>query len=181
MIGLPERSSSTWTPTAMCLTLRSSMPTICCQPRCSTGSSCMTPPPAELLITSPSDPSSTAARPPIMSCEPTRRSWVVGGCSTLSGGLLRWHDQCHAGRPGGTAPLNGARTVHCSGGRGVRTARHQDQASSVRQGDPTRLPLVLYYWAGGQLDLFDGDDVRREWASVRGQVTAEPRLRGELE
>ena len=42
-------------------------------------------------------------------------------------------------------------------------------------------PLVLYYWAGDRLDWLNGDDARHEWASIRGQVTAEPRLRGELE
>jgi hypothetical protein len=42
-------------------------------------------------------------------------------------------------------------------------------------------PLVLYYWAGHQLDWLDGDDAQHEWTAVRVQVTAEPRRRGDLE
>lgn len=60
---------------------------------------------------------------------------------------------------------------------GTRTKRRVcDEA--ISQGSP----LVLYYWAGGQLDWFDGDDAAHEWAAVRGQVTAQqPQMRGELE
>lgn len=43
------------------------------------------------------------------------------------------------------------------------------------------VPLVLYYWAGGQLAWFDGDDAVVRWRDVRGQVTSEtPRPRGEV-
>jgi hypothetical protein len=60
--------------------------------------------------------------------------------------------------------------------RGTRAKRRVcDEA--IAQGSP----LVLYYWAGEQLDWFDGDDARDEWTSIRGRVTSEPRLRGELE
>jgi hypothetical protein len=42
-------------------------------------------------------------------------------------------------------------------------------------------PLVQHYWAGGQLDWYDGDDALAAWASARRQVTQEPRPRGDLE
>ena len=43
-------------------------------------------------------------------------------------------------------------------------------------------PLVLYYWAGNQLEWFDGADATDEWARVRAAVIAqEPRPRGDLE
>ncbi|ONI71708.1 hypothetical protein BWI15_16275 [Kribbella sp. ALI-6-A] len=42
-------------------------------------------------------------------------------------------------------------------------------------------PLVLFYWAGGQLDWLDGPDAQAVWQSVRAAVTVEPRARGELE
>ena len=42
-------------------------------------------------------------------------------------------------------------------------------------------PLVLYYWAGGQLDWHDGEDAESAWAATRASVTIEPRLRGDLE
>lgn len=43
-------------------------------------------------------------------------------------------------------------------------------------------PLLLYYWAGNQLDWLDGEDAQREWQTVRSRVTvAEPRPRGDLE
>jgi hypothetical protein len=42
-------------------------------------------------------------------------------------------------------------------------------------------PLVLYYFAGGQLDWFDGSDAEQHWVIVRTAVTPAPRLRGDLE
>src|ERR1700712_3512963 len=42
-------------------------------------------------------------------------------------------------------------------------------------------PLVLYYWAGGQLDWCDGSDAQSAWAGARGSVTQDPRLKGDLE
>jgi hypothetical protein len=39
-------------------------------------------------------------------------------------------------------------------------------------------PLVLYYWAEGQLDWFDGNDTKDAWMNVRPAVTSEPRQRG---
>lgn len=42
-------------------------------------------------------------------------------------------------------------------------------------------PLVLHYWAGGQLDWYDGDDAGSAWAGCRTAVTTEPRRRGDLE
>lgn len=43
-------------------------------------------------------------------------------------------------------------------------------------------PLVLYYWAGGQLDWCDGPEAGEAWADVRGAVTAqEPRPEKRME
>jgi hypothetical protein len=43
-------------------------------------------------------------------------------------------------------------------------------------------PLVLYYWAGDQLDWFDGEDARDEWQGVPSHViTEEPHRKGDIE
>ncbi len=42
-------------------------------------------------------------------------------------------------------------------------------------------PLVVYYFAGGQLDWFDGKQAADQWSRVRPHVTLTPRLRGDLE
>lgn len=43
-------------------------------------------------------------------------------------------------------------------------------------------PLVLYYWAGGQLEWFEDDEAREVWGTVRRAVTSqEPRGDGSLE
>ena len=43
-------------------------------------------------------------------------------------------------------------------------------------------PLVLYYWAGGQLEWFEGAEARQQWVAVRRAVTTrEPRGDGSLE
>jgi hypothetical protein len=62
---------------------------------------------------------------------------------------------------------------------GKRSTRAKRRAcdEAIAQGSA----LLLYYWAGHQLDWFDGDDARHEWTLVRGHVTTEPRLRGSLE
>jgi hypothetical protein len=42
-------------------------------------------------------------------------------------------------------------------------------------------PLVLYYFAGGHLDWFDGSDAVAQCDLVRASVTHAPRRRGELQ
>lgn len=43
-------------------------------------------------------------------------------------------------------------------------------------------PLVSFYWAGGQLDWFDGEDESSQWQAVRRAVTSEePRPRGDVQ
>lgn len=43
-------------------------------------------------------------------------------------------------------------------------------------------PLVLFYWAGGQLEWFDGVDAQEQWTSVRAHVVSTtPRLEGDIE
>ncbi|SDY68682.1 hypothetical protein SAMN05661080_04287 [Modestobacter sp. DSM 44400] len=43
-------------------------------------------------------------------------------------------------------------------------------------------PLVLYYWAGGQLEWFDAADAAQQWRAVRVHVTSqEPRPTGDVE
>jgi hypothetical protein len=42
-------------------------------------------------------------------------------------------------------------------------------------------PLVLYNFAGGQLDWFSGSDAVEQWGVVRTAVTPSPRRRGDLE
>jgi hypothetical protein len=39
-------------------------------------------------------------------------------------------------------------------------------------------PLVLYSFAEGRLDWFDGAEARDRWPSVRDRVTGSPRRRG---
>lgn len=56
-------------------------------------------------------------------------------------------------------------------------AKRRDCDDLLRAG----APLVLYYWAAGQLDWYDDDDARTVWTATRSSVTTEPRLRGELE
>lgn len=53
--------------------------------------------------------------------------------------------------------------------RTTRTKR-KDADQLVADG----VPLVLYYWAGGQLDWFDGADARDQWRAVRSHVIAGP-------
>jgi hypothetical protein len=44
------------------------------------------------------------------------------------------------------------------------------------------VPLVLYYWAGDQLDWCDNEDARDEWRAVRPSVvTREPSRRAPLD
>ena len=43
-------------------------------------------------------------------------------------------------------------------------------------------PLVLYYWAGGQLDWFDGREAVGQWASLRRSVSSqEPQPDGSIQ
>ena len=43
-------------------------------------------------------------------------------------------------------------------------------------------PLVLFCWAGDQLDWFDGADAQDQWRVVRARVTSdEPRRKGDIE
>jgi hypothetical protein len=43
-------------------------------------------------------------------------------------------------------------------------------------------PLVLFYWAGDQLDWFDGVDAQEQWQATRPHViTEEPRCKGDTE
>jgi hypothetical protein len=43
-------------------------------------------------------------------------------------------------------------------------------------------PLVLYYWAGGQLEWFDGADAVARWHEVRSHVVSgEPRPKDDVE
>ena len=43
-------------------------------------------------------------------------------------------------------------------------------------------PLVLFYWAGEQLDWFDGVEAREQWRDVRPRVVStDPRPKGDTE
>ncbi|WP_239395998.1 hypothetical protein [Frankia sp. CiP3] len=42
-------------------------------------------------------------------------------------------------------------------------------------------PLVVYYWAAGQADYFDGSDAQRRWHEIRTAVTRYPRPDGDVE
>lgn len=43
-------------------------------------------------------------------------------------------------------------------------------------------PIVLFYWAGDQLDWFDGPDAEDQWQAIRPHViSAEPRRKGDIE
>ncbi len=56
--------------------------------------------------------------------------------------------------------------------RRTTRAKRRDADGLIASG----VPLVLYYWAGGQLDWFDGDDASAVWRDVRAHlVTADPR------
>ncbi|WP_322769197.1 hypothetical protein, partial [Frankia sp. Cr1] len=41
-------------------------------------------------------------------------------------------------------------------------------------------PLVIYYWAAGQMDYVDGADGQRRWREVRSAVTQHPRSGGDV-
>jgi hypothetical protein len=66
---------------------------------------------------------------------------------------------------------------------GILWSRHSTKAKRttceqlIRAGSP----LVLYYYAGGQLEWLDGDDANDQWSQLRAHVTSAPRLRGDLE
>lgn len=57
-----------------------------------------------------------------------------------------------------------------------RTYRRRTTKASRRVGDEliaAGSPLVLYYWAGGQLDWFDDQDATERWQQVRGALTTQ--------
>jgi hypothetical protein len=61
--------------------------------------------------------------------------------------------------------------------RSTRTKR-KDCDALIAEG----VPVVLYYWAGGQLDWLDPDEAKQRWPEVRPAVTSEPtKPRGELQ
>ncbi|WP_322762376.1 hypothetical protein [Frankia sp. Cr2] len=41
-------------------------------------------------------------------------------------------------------------------------------------------PLVIYFWAAGQVDYVDGVDAQRRWQEVRTAVTQHPRVGGDV-
>jgi hypothetical protein len=60
--------------------------------------------------------------------------------------------------------------------RSTKTARSEcDRLVS------TGSAFVLYYFAGGQLDWFDGDDAAALWPEVRKAVVTAARRKGDLE
>ena len=70
---------------------------------------------------------------------------------------------------------------------GPDARRYSRRTTRTTRGDADRLvedgtPLVLFYWAGAQLEWFDGADAREQWQAVRPHViTGEPRARGDVE
>jgi hypothetical protein len=62
--------------------------------------------------------------------------------------------------------------------------RRRSTKSKRRLGDElvaAGAPLMLHYWAGGQLEWFEGADADARWKQVRGAVTSqEPRPSGEV-
>ena len=82
-------------------------------------------------------------------------------------------DHFHEAGQGWLVAPNGYRYFRCT----TRTQR-KEAARLVADG----VPLVLYYWAGEQLDWRDGADARDEWQVVRPHViTGEPRRKGDIE
>jgi hypothetical protein len=75
--------------------------------------------------------------------------------------------------------------------RGVLVApdgrRYTRRTTRTKRKDADQLvadgfPLVLYYWAGGQLEWFDGADAQLQWKAVRTHVIAgPPRAKGPIE
>jgi hypothetical protein len=67
-------------------------------------------------------------------------------------------------------------------GRGYtrRTTRAKRKQGDALLADGA--PLVLFYWAGDQLQWFDGRDAQEQWQAVRPHVTSEePRRKGDVE
>lgn len=65
-----------------------------------------------------------------------------------------------------------------------RTYRRRTTRASRRTGDAliaAGSPLVLCWWAGDQLDWFDGRDATQRWQQVRSALTAQqPRVGREV-
>ena len=65
--------------------------------------------------------------------------------------------------------------------------RYSRRTARTKRKDAERLltdgaPLVLFHWAGGRLEWFDGVDAQEQWTSVRADVVStEPRRRGDIE
>ncbi len=73
---------------------------------------------------------------------------------------------------------DGVASGELTGPDGQRYRRRTTKAKR-REGDQliqAGTPLALYYWAGGQLEWFDGDEATARWQKVRRAVTSqEPR------
>jgi hypothetical protein len=67
-----------------------------------------------------------------------------------------------------------------SGGQftGPDGTRYRRRSTRRKRSDGDKLvaagvPLVLYYWAGGQVDWFDGDAAVAQWQLVRRHVVSQ--------
>lgn len=70
-----------------------------------------------------------------------------------------------------TSPA-GVRFVRCSS-----RIKRRDADAMITAG----VPLLLYYYGGGQLDYCDGDEAVQQWEALRGAlVSQEPQPRGEV-
>jgi hypothetical protein len=64
--------------------------------------------------------------------------------------------------------------------------RYVQRTSRTKRKDADELltagtPLVLFYWAGQQLDWFDGAEAQEQWQAVRKQmVSTAPQPRGDI-
>lgn len=79
---------------------------------------------------------------------------------------------------------DGVASGELTGPDGQRYRRRTTKAKR-REGDQliqAGTPLALYYWAGGQLEWFDGDEATARWQKVRRAVTSqEPRPKGDVD
>ena len=73
---------------------------------------------------------------------------------------------------------------HLTGADGTQYVRRSTKAKRRKCDDLVAegIPVVLFYWAGGQLDWHDGVDALTAWRAVRSAVTSqEPRRTGNVE